>query len=62
MEFGTYYLYLQIMERMTMKTRHIEMVTNRTRNADISGKSLIKVKNVFVRNIYKMMRITSIIS
>ena len=44
MEFGTYYLYLQIMERMTMKTRHIEMVTNRTRNADISGKGLIKVK------------------
>ena len=41
-EFGTYYLYLQIMERITMKTRHIEMVTKRTRNADISENKLSK--------------------
>jgi len=28
-------LYLQMMERMTMNTKQMEMVTNRTRNADI---------------------------
>ena len=31
----TYYLYLQMIERMTRNTRQMEIVTNRTRNADM---------------------------